>query len=102
MNKTIVTKAIRKAQKNGWDSYGCIDFDMPPEAEYIIFGSKKTVYLDTLLFDVAFAKALWGEEKVNVPVLAEWGNTYEEIAWKAHVKAMAVRWNRVKYLEENI
>ncbi|MBP7118469.1 hypothetical protein KBA63_00115 [Candidatus Woesebacteria bacterium] len=103
---------IEKAVKNGWNQNeealnlfhviqntvnkdGCISID----PEYWILN----VWLNYIIFDFKFAKALWGEgpdsHELNLIIDEEGCDTKGE-AWQSHLQQLVLAENRIEYLKQ--
>lgn len=93
----ILKKAIRKAEKNGFNlrdylPFCCVD----PEENPLEF---LAVYPEVIIFEHDFAKAFWGEEVKRI------GNGYGSVVeylpeWKWHLQQMVLEKEPLKYLEK--
>jgi hypothetical protein len=116
INKQLVLeKAIQKAIDGGWEAHGVfrqveflVDEDMAllvwydygDEATFLGFRSENDV-----IFNHDFAKALWGERKVDrIEELPGRVKTYYKTnsGWHYHLQQMVIAEDPIKYLGENI
>lgn len=120
-NQQILTRAIKKAIKNGWtvnDWTDCNDFEWNVEGSdyegddsvfmhFTGLGEEFWFNLGNLILDHDFAKALWGTEP-NRPInvnTRRW--TVNEIMrgqanWLYHLQEIVMAEDPMKYLGENI
>lgn len=106
-NKQILTKALEKAVKNGFDM---IEFGkwFYEEEDCEDLANTLIIFhtINVLIFSHDFAKAFWGEELIPV----EGGHeTIEvnleqameaEVAYKHHIQQMVLEKNPLKYIEK--
>lgn len=106
MNREILTKAIEKAEANGFDAIEHID------GEYCLCDEYSDPIAYTWIFNHDFAKALWGEKRSTVhgiPVgvkptdaVAQRVKTVYHKGWQYHLQNMVVAEDPIQYLGENI
>lgn len=97
-NQEILEKALRKAIDGGWDRLIVVTF-------YNDLDGTTAEYIEPIIFNHDFAKALWGEEIIEeFPFASEGSYKYSErqVAWKKHLQQMVVADDPIKYLGENI
>lgn len=117
MREQILTKAIEKAQENGW--YPTVDFiiaayDGSIGTSAFLMGTYEDDGQDeefrrdveTLIYQPYFAKALWGNEPA-VPtgrtVMSEKGPAeYLCEAWAFHLQQMVIADDPIAYLGEHL
>lgn len=62
--------------------------------------------IEHVIYDKAFAKALWGEEFIQngwIPLgLTGRASKVMQVAWSVHLQQMVIAENPIKYLGENI
>ena len=102
-NEQILTKAIEKAMKGGWDApeRNNTDWEVTTWGEGSISLEYGDSYgmLELSLFDIifshSFAKAIWGEEDFTdgKTVFANFK------AWRWHLQQMVIKEEPLKYLE---
>lgn len=108
-NQQILEKAIQKAIDGGWDMGHKPDLEAyKQDASYL----EKWLSLQTneqIIFNHDFAKALWGEEKVDMNLPKDekmWGADdqmyYFGSWWQYHLQNMVIAENPIKYLGENL
>lgn len=90
-NQEILTKAIDKANKNGW-LWNCKNQEQFPDhewlASYLLIG-KNGEY--QAIFDHDFAKAFWGDQiQDSTGLLLP--------AWQYHLQQMVLETNPIEYL----
>lgn len=126
-NKAILEKAIQKAIDGGWDFFGHAKYDerqwyplnsregvgteyiggnnwrielvIPPRGS---LRTRSYAYdLKEIIFNHDFAKALWGEEKVDIDYQDD-SYCPQEPAWIWNLMQMVIAEDPIKYLGENI
>lgn len=99
-NQQILQKAIRKAEKNGWEH-----FNSPSVGDYI----RWALNYENYIFSHSFCKAFWGEESVydEEGMYAEKDGVFPygvssdtDIWWKWHLSKMVLEQEPLKYLEK--
>jgi hypothetical protein len=118
-NQQILEKAIQKAIDGGWDTFGTgsqqidveeiklIDSELQPDIGvdksgiYICIHRHHGTYsVPELIFNHDFAKALWGERRIEQPI---YRLTPVKIpGWKDHLQQMVIAEDPIKYLEESL
>jgi len=118
-DKDILQKAIKKAEKNGFDysewQYKNTNIPLYGMMEGNIKELLKTNYYKLLLFDSDFAKAFWGEECCgdcyetslsDCSGIGKYckacGADYIIIAWKFQLQHMILEEEPLKYLEKSL
>lgn len=103
MNQEILTKAIEKALRSGWDHYDKSDV-LTNE------GIKKTsgtimggpYFWSGIIFNHEFAKALWGDKPIAFTMVNSLSESSASRAWQYHLQHMVIADDPIKYLGENI
>jgi len=83
-DKQILTKAVEKAVKNGWDC--CVDdrkYMLPIEIEAEEIKEWDITYI---IFSRNFARAFWGNDRL--------------LKWQYHLQQMVIKKDPIKYLEQ--
>lgn len=106
-NEETLKLCILKATKNGYKPGVLID---PRYTSYgkptIIIkveGSAKAgdlawIFKEKIIFSHDFAKAFWGEEKIQV--INNWGGYNPRIKWKHFLQQMVLEKNPIQYLKQ--
>ena len=96
-DKEILENAIEKAKNNGLKGYEG-DIKIGYCVDSFIYG---------IIFSHSFAKAFWGEEKVDVSHIENiWEHNYQdefriyELAWKYHLQKMVIEEKPLKYIKK--
>lgn len=106
-HQVILEKAIHKAIDGGWH-YPAIedgDYEITVLDEFWVQVGPISKYgRESIIFNHDFAKALWGE---NLIQLARGNNigqtiTYHAPAWQVRLQDMVIAEDPIKYLGENI
>ncbi len=108
-DKEILLKAIEQAEKNGYNSeegVSLIDLTKNTFREGEVTGLhidpdylEKYVLIPYIIFDHDFAKAFWGEKKIDTLDWYPWIYTTIE-TWRYHLGTMAMTNKPLKYLEK--
>lgn len=107
-NKEILERAISKAIDGGWvhksAELGFTNYELDPER--MIEGDHDTYpYVNQIIFNHDFAKALWGEDPYWTALPGKLGEIRQEVevpAWKMHLQQMVIAEDPLKYLEKNM
>ncbi len=105
-NQQILTQAIQKAIDGGWKNawpFVCEPYPGVGDAKARWFFGDSTP-AEALLFNHAFAKALWGEDLVHGFKGNNLGQMYQfhRPSWQYHLQQMVVADDPIKYLGENL
>ena len=87
----ILTKAINKAQENGWTGL------ISPTKSMLM------VTYPIIIFSHDFAKAFWGEDSITINIkegISAFPYLTSMIAWKYHLQQMVLESEPLKYLEK--
>lgn len=100
----IIEKAIHRAVDNGWKKPE-LPFEVDLSGEIYVCPKIRLwdewVDLEHVIFDIEFARALWGEKFHGSPG-EYYGESYRPLTWQYHLQQMAIAPDRIKYLGENI
>lgn len=103
-DKTIV-KAIKKAITGGWKKHGEDVDNIVREAMHECYEPEFSVF--DIIFDHDFAKALWGENHVQIKdddksaLFLYYANDGLP-CWQYHLQCMVIADDPIKYLADNI
>jgi len=96
-NQEILEKALRKAIDGGWNRLIVVTF-------YNDLDGTTAEYIEPMIFNRGFAKALWGEEPEYG--IKRYGDERQDagkfIPWEYHLQQMVIAEDPIKYLGENI
>ena len=94
-DEAILTKAIEKANKNGFKPkyVGIGEYGIEVEID----GFRESTSVKTIIFSHDFAKAFWKNE--TTWAFEHEGDGWGE-AWQHHLKNMVLEPNPIKYLEQ--
>lgn len=99
-NEQILKQAISKAEKNGFSYTAWEDKIIQIRIALDINWEEHLVSIaPCLIFDPEFCKAFFGEEFVEVEILA---GTCGYVAWKYYLQIMVIEDDPIKYLEQFI
>lgn len=98
-NKEILLKAILKAEENGykyyWQGYASNHTDI-----YCDIAGKDIKNPTIIIFSHEFAKAFWGEEKLNMREKIKLSKCGHIPEWQYHLQQMVLEKDPLKYLEK--
>jgi hypothetical protein len=101
-NRKIITKAIKKAESNGYESevyFRWEDYD--GEVDFADWEYHEHIY--ELIYDHDFAKALWGEAVYGTLAELRGDAPPNKLPhWKYHLQQMVIADDPIKYLGENM
>ena len=105
-NQEILTKAIKKAQENGWynDAIGITFIGNSVHLQMSEVSYEKKSYND-IIFNKDFAKSLWGDEYEYFEVGDGRSRPYPEVGyhvWQYRLQQMVISEDPIKYLEKFI
>ena len=108
-NQEILEKAIQKAIDGGFPQAGdLLPFELVKNrvGTYLIHSERDGwASVEGLIFNHDFAKAIWGEQKIDKVVKDEAGiKTYygPHSGWQYHLQQMVIADDPIKYLGDNI
>jgi hypothetical protein len=117
-NQEILTKAIQKAIDGGWNDYNSLEslqlitntantVTLKGWVEYVDEGGNSdesqtniTFHYKELIFNHDFAKALWGEDRIEEPVYRL--TSVAIPGWHYHLQQMVIADDPIAYLGQNI
>ena len=111
-DKHTLEKAIQKAIAGGWTVNGWTDsedfsWNIEEDGEfdtlhmhYTGLGEDWWLNISAIIFDHDFAKALWGDELIDVNIGAR--GAYSIDLWKYHIQNMVIADDPIAYLGDNI
>lgn len=109
MENKILTKAIQKAQKNGYEiPYEVKEYHWQDAEDGLRAGWsdwEDFLGVESVIFDHDFAKALWGDTPETYwNVYEGHGAAFQDSAlnWEYHLQQMVISEDPIKYLKENI
>jgi len=91
-NEQILTKAIEKAQNNGWDD---------PPLKVWVNEVGTDVAARFIIFSYSFAQAFWGEEKEGW-IGYDWKVPQQVKHWEYHLSKMVLEEEPLQYLKKFI
>lgn len=118
-SQIALDRIIRKAIDNGWDIYAFLEAPGEP-TQWTVYdngvirlplarGGASATVLCQYIFDHAFAKALWGEEKYSMTIHdlntpSEYANSImlQQPMWTYHLQQMVISDDRIQYLIDHV
>jgi hypothetical protein len=106
----ILRKAVERAEHNGWmlpDHVDSISFTrgvVQPD-DLMPYDVSTTPNTLDILYNHDFAKALWGENMVQIDTMfTEMGNKFpvKQAAWQYHLQQMVITDDPIAYLGEHL
>lgn len=123
-NQQILTEATQKAIDGGWQApdkkfhvseWGPVEdgsmLDNPTVKLAVFFDTASSAlngsiyHASDLIFNHAFAKALWGDKFINPELRHDNGSkviAMTQTGWKHHLRQMVIADDPIKYLGENL
>jgi hypothetical protein len=102
-NQQILTKAIQKAIDGGWkgEYLGKLKIWQQDNGIVRIKNNLDEEWaVEEIIYNKAFAKALWGEDKEMFCIGDS--KVFFDVAWKEHLRRMVIADDPIAYLGEHI